>query len=474
MIKILDFLKFILLSAVFLFIMSANVSAIPLFLETEGDFLYSVHDNGTIEKWEKYSGSLERIFPPELDIELWSFGKDETNFYLGTRDGRVIVVDMNGSVLREINTTPDNIISALAVDKELSRLYTGSYDCIIRVYNAKDWSLEKTIDEHKENIDSFYLDDLYLYSGSADGSVKIWDRQNMSLLKTLITATAEGGPQIIEMLVEDNKVYTGHMNGKIRICDLKSGSVIKEIQAHSGVVTRLLTDGQFIYSTGGGTSRGTVKIWTMELDSANKIFETEYTSRVSAIDEDYLYVGVYEGGILVYDKNYLNIVRKLGDFSEVPEMTSSPEQQAEVPSPNPTLLLISVFVSFLIAAVMLETYVGVKKKHGKLTKRGFADTIASLFAIEDVLKIIILSSIIIFAVGTFNTYSVFPHYISNLHAVYYFDMLVRRGAFLPVWFLLLPSVTYWLAKKNSRRIRYSAPIISLLIAAVIYLVAPTI
>ncbi|UCC91725.1 MAG: hypothetical protein JSV39_00415, partial [Candidatus Aenigmatarchaeota archaeon] len=100
--------------------------------------------------------------------------------------------------------------------------------------------------------------------------------------------------------------------------------------------------------------------------------------------------------------------------------------------------------------------------------------LTSFVTIEDILKILILSSIIIFVIGTINTTSIFPSYVSGLQAIYYFDILVRSGTFLPIWFLLLPSVTYWATKKYKRRTRYLAAALALAAAVVIYLVAPSV
>lgn len=464
-------LKPILLLAAFFAVVPLPVLGFPVSLKTDGNLLYVANKDGTIEVWDARSGSLEERF--QTGIPSFSFEKDGTSFYIGSSN-RFFVLDLTGHVVKEINVSGSTVISSIALDKDYSRLYTGSWDNTIRVWNMEDWSLERAMEEHKLPVSALALDDRYLYSASV--AVKVWDRQTLAFVKNLTTQTdwktarREGYP-IVSIIVEDDKIYTGHINGNIRIWDLTTDSLVKEVEAHPGDVTGLATDGQYIYSIGGSREK-TVKIWTMEGDPTGMALKTEKSTRLVAIDENYLYVGVYEEGVLVYDKNYRNLVNELGSFIGPPP--GSGEQQVGTQPLNPTLPIIVAFALFLIIAVVLETYVGVKKKHGKLTTRGVRDFLMSFVTIEDILKILILSSIIIFAIGTINTTSIFPSYVSGLQAIYYFDILVRRGAFLPVWFLLLPSVTYWATKKYKRRMRYLATALALLVAVVIYLVAPTV
>jgi len=464
--------KFLLLFVVFFAVLPLPVLGVPIFLESSGDFLYMVHREGKIEVWDKSSWSLEGRF--SVDASAWSSETDGTNLYVGSTDGRVFVIDLTGQILKEINISSDISISSIAIDKDSQFLYTGAYDNIIRVWDMRDWSFIKVIEEHKLPVNDLVLDDRYLYSASGDGSVKVWEKQTMVLVKNLtthtewLTARNEGYP-IWEMVVHDNKVYTGHVNGKIRIWDLTTDSLVKEIEAHTGDVSDLITDGQYIFSS--RYKEKNVKIWTMD-GEPESVLNMEYSPEELEVDDNYLYAGVREGGILVYDKNYKNLVMELGSFAEA--VPQSPEKELGSSEFNPVLPVIVFFALFLVIVVTLETYVSVKKEYGRLTKSGVKNFLTSFVKIEDVLKILGVASVIIFVLGLLNTRSVFPSYVYGLQAVYYFDVLVRNGTFLPIWFLLPPSLAYWATKKYKRRIRYLTSVIALFIAVIVYLVAPTV
>ena len=385
--------KFLLLFVVFFVVLPIPVFGFPIPLKSDGDILYVAHEDGMIEVWNKSSGSLkEKVL---TGISLYSFETDGTRFYVGSEDGRVLVLSLTGQILGDINAS-SKIVSSLAIDRNSHFLYTGSHDNVIRVWDTQDWSLAKVIEEHKLPVSELVLDGSYLYSASQDGSVKVWDKKTLDLVKNLTTHTdwqtaiKEGYP-IWEMIVYGNKVYTGHVNGKISIWDLNTDSLVKEIQAHSGDVLGLVTDGQYIFSS--NILSKSVKKWTMEGEPSGFIFNLEYSPIELEVDNSYLYVGVMEGGVLVYDKNYLSLVRKLGKFAP-PQ--SFEKQELESSGHNPFLLVIAFFALFLVIVLVLETYVNVKKEYGKFTKGGVRNFLTSFIAIEDVLKILAVSSIIIF------------------------------------------------------------------------------
>ncbi len=168
--------KFLLLFVLFFLVLPLPVLGVPIYLKSSGDFLYMIHREGTIEVWDKSSGLLEGRFSVD-DTSILSSETDGTNLYVGSTDNRVFVIDLTGQILKEINISsdfPDLAISSIAIDKDSQFLYTGSYDNIIRVWDMRDWSLVKVIEEHKLPVNDLVLDGRYLYSASGDGSVKVF------------------------------------------------------------------------------------------------------------------------------------------------------------------------------------------------------------------------------------------------------------------------------------------------------------
>jgi len=478
--------RFVFLLIVFFMLIPLPISGTPNSLKIDGDLLYIANYEGMIEVWNKSSGSLlERV---QTNITTWSFEEDGTNFYLGSEDGKLHIFGFDKQKRKSINISYTNDItslipiSALIFDKDSNFLYIGDRNNTIHILDVKKGSIIKIIKKHKFSINALVLHNSSLYSVSDEGDICVWDKKTMDLIRKLPTrpywkSILEEGA-VWRMIIEDNKAYTGHLYGKIRIWNLTTGSLLKEIQAHSSDVKGLVSDGQHIYSCAAGSDKK-VKIWTLQGETSEPTLElgnAGYTPLSLAVDNTYLYVGVVEGGVLIYNKKNWSLARRIGNFN-----FTQPQEETlltqEAPSKkyiSPVLPVLIFFALFFIIAVLVETYIQVKKKYSKLTIQGVKKILASFFKIEDILKILGLSSIIIFIIGTLNTTLLFPSYIPSLKIIYYFDALVRRGAFLPVWFLLFPSLAYLATKKYKRNVRYLTSIFALIIAVIIYLAAPKI
>jgi len=470
-------ITFLLIFALFFFVMPLAVSGSPVKMISDESFLYVAHDDGTIETFDKDSGSLESSFQSLTENPyLWGFETDGNKFYVRSYENKIYVFDMEGRGLGEIELESES--SAIYIDRKNPKfLYVGLGEKIM-FWNIEEWRPEKTSEAQNTYINTITSDDRYLYLTSEE-SISVWDRETLTFVKKLsrnsYTQPLKNEDSVImKITVFGDRIYTGHSKGEIGIWNLTKGSLTKEIDAHPNEVKGVVTDGQYLYSIGSNPNKD-VKIWTMEGEPAKEDVETERPTTGLMLEGNNIYVGAYYGGIYVYDKNDLGLVRKIGNFDYIP--TETPQdtgvRETETSEYNPIIPIIIVFFLFLVAVIGLEVYTSTKRKEKKITKKGIADSLKSFVSIEDILKIVILSSIIIFVIGLFNTTSIFPNYIPGLQAIYYFDIFVKRGAFLPVWFILLPSLAYWITKKKKRMTRYVSSLVALVIAAIVYLVAPT-
>nr|6RM3_SGG Chain SGG, RACK1 [Vairimorpha necatrix] len=154
------------------------------------------------------------IFYWSLDSEIESdFGK-LLKEYAGKHSKNVngVAISPNGDMLVSVGSdkmgyiwdvTSKNITASLkghdrdilsvAINKEGTKIVTGSVDCSIKLWNTKG-ILINTFGPGLENCHKNWVtclefdsrDENILYSGSKDGSVKIWNIEDGTLLKTFV------------------------------------------------------------------------------------------------------------------------------------------------------------------------------------------------------------------------------------------------------------------------------------------------
>ena len=133
------------------------------------------------------------------------------------------------------------------------------YDSDIRVTNCNDDSLITTLTGHTDYVSCLIIDDGKLYSGSDDGTIKIWNCSTNKLIKTL----AEGHTDsVLCFTIDDGKLYSGgsYLDKTIKIWDCSDDSLITTLTGHTGNVKCLTIHDGKLYS-GGGLFDHTIKVW---------------------------------------------------------------------------------------------------------------------------------------------------------------------------------------------------------------------
>lgn len=105
------------------------------------------------------------------------------------------------------------------------------------------------------------FDDHILASGSYDSTIKIWDIETATLLRTLTGHTLG-----IRCLQFDNtKLASGSLDGTVKIWDLETGNQLCSLSGHTGGVIGLHFDGTLVAS---GSVDTTVRVWNFADKSA--------------------------------------------------------------------------------------------------------------------------------------------------------------------------------------------------------------
>ena len=174
------------------------------------------------------SSSIPHIikFPnSHLDyIKKLSYMPHGNRLLSGGLDGKIIVWDL--STLSEVshfhNTaatsqrlTPDSVYSLATASNQL--IAAGGPNNIVNLFDERCSFIKKLIG-HQDNIRCLLMDDHYIYSGSSDTTIKVWDIRTYSVLHTL--EMHDDSVWSMALSPESRSLYSGDKSGVIIKTDL--------------------------------------------------------------------------------------------------------------------------------------------------------------------------------------------------------------------------------------------------------------
>lgn len=186
-------------------------------------------------------------------------------------------------------------ITCIYTDKEY--LYTGSRDCTIKIWDKNTFQNIATLRGHRHFIPRICSDDTNIYSGSVDSTIKIWDKNTFQEIASI----KEENP-IDSIYIDQNNIYCASHNSTFRILNKDTFQEIKKFKAHCDT---LFVDNDNIFTL---SVRGVV-VWNKKYKKVAMIKEKGsfldgvFFSGIYA-DEENIYLGFSPTGILrAYDRN---------------------------------------------------------------------------------------------------------------------------------------------------------------------------
>ena len=199
-----------------------------------------------------------------------------------------------------------HFVSSVAFTPDATTLATGSWDRTVRIWNALNGSLVRTLTGHTEWVSSvaFSPDGSRLASASGDKTVRIWDTSNWTLLRTLTGHTQE--VNVVAFSPDGRLLASGSHDDTIRIWDPNTGNLVRTIVAHLWHVTDLCfsPDGQWLLSAGG--QEKTIRMWRVDTGRLVREYRAETGTSVRSVrfspDGRYFAYG-RQDGVLVLARN---------------------------------------------------------------------------------------------------------------------------------------------------------------------------
>ncbi|XP_057770003.1 protein JINGUBANG-like [Salvia miltiorrhiza] len=265
-------------------------------LAAAGDLLFTGSDSKNIRVWKnqkEFSG-----FRSNSGLVKAIIIADE-RIFSGHQDGKIRVWKMSGkdpSVYKRIGTLPTlkakvkkslkpsnyvevrkshnaiwikhiDAISSLSLSEDRSILYSASWDKTVKVWRVADSKCLESISAHDDAVNSVVAGfDGLVFSGSADGSVKVWRREmqgkgtkhyfSQTLLKQECAVTS------LAVDASSTVLYCGSSDGLVNFWErdkfLSHGGFFR---GHKLAVLCLATSGNLVFS---GSADTNICVWRRE------------------------------------------------------------------------------------------------------------------------------------------------------------------------------------------------------------------
>ncbi|KAK7308548.1 hypothetical protein VNO77_42161 [Canavalia gladiata] len=258
-------------------------------LAVSGDLLYTGSDSKNIRVWKNLkdhtgfksrSGlvkaiviSNERIFTGHQDgkIRIWKIPKRDQSIHhkrIGSLPTfkdyvkrAVIPKNRNAAKIKHYDA-----VSCLSLDEENGLLYSASWDKTVKVWSVEDFKCLESIDAHIDAVNAVAVGfEGRVFSGSADGTVKMWRRGNegkrMKHVLEGILLEQQSAVTALAVNREDAVVYGGSSGGAVNFWEKGGVCHGGVLRGHKLAVLCVAVAGKWVLS---GSADGSVCVWKRE------------------------------------------------------------------------------------------------------------------------------------------------------------------------------------------------------------------
>jgi len=185
-------------------------------------------------------------------------------------DARLASPGLRTHALKCVNTLSGHHSGIRVIAVLNNRVFTGSYDNTIKVWNLDGGCCEATLEGHLAWIRSLFCHarEPLLFSGSDDGLIKVWRTDTHVHMHDVLPPSpgiaeeaASGGILAIAIEYERSWLIAGSYDSNIYIWALPSCTFLHLLTGHRSAVRSLIIFDEYLMS---GSYDRTVKLWQLE------------------------------------------------------------------------------------------------------------------------------------------------------------------------------------------------------------------
>ncbi|KAG1327030.1 protein JINGUBANG [Cocos nucifera] len=155
-------------------------------------------------------------------------------------------------------------ISGLALSHDGSLLYSVSWDRTLKVWRTSDFRcMESVTGAHHDAINAIAVSpDGYIYTGSADTTIKVWQRRAEDRKHSLVTALKrhKSAVNALALSADGSVLYSGACDRSVVVWEGGGGRMAATgaLRGHTRAILSLAATADLVCS---GSADGTVRVW---------------------------------------------------------------------------------------------------------------------------------------------------------------------------------------------------------------------
>jgi WD40 repeat protein len=180
-----------------------------------------------------------------------------------------------GALIRTIDHP--GLPSALAVLHD-GCVVSGSADGTLRVWDVESGQILHTLEGHSSWVNAVaVLDSRRMVSGSSDGTLRVWDVENSQVLQVL---KGHSGWVRALTVLDSRRIVSGSNDKTLRVWNVESGQALEILKEHSAGFSALtvLNSGRVV----SGSDNGIIRVWDLEDGQVLQVLEG-HSDRVCAV-----------------------------------------------------------------------------------------------------------------------------------------------------------------------------------------------